>query len=351
MTNDEVVPFGKYKGQPVEALAADRDYCDWLCAQPWFTTKYRDVYNIIIINYGSEPQDSPEHNQMQACFLKDTWCLGLAEAAGLTLIDRQIHDRFFETRGWDVVYTAIADYDGYRHVKCEDLRRIETRHWRRLPVCAAPSQKLSVRRLADLPLCCCPPALIRARHLGSGAQDVRGIVHPSDSRGRNHRCADGVLVRSRSRRPRPADRAQADQLKAEARHRFGEHRQHRPRLALIGVVGESVCANHRFDLTGDPTGSTGGFGVDDDPAFGLGLARLPPDAAAAAPQRHPHRRRRHPGLGADRGQAGPRSARSRIRATTSSVSLNGPAGPRLPGTSPATPSSANPAATATACRG
>ena len=32
---------------------------------------------------------------------------------------------------------------------------------------------------------------------------------------------------------------------------------------------------------------------------------------------------------------------SRIRATTSSVSLNGPVGPRLPGTSPATPSAAN----------
>jgi hypothetical protein len=25
-----IVPFGKYRGQPVEALAADRDYCDWL---------------------------------------------------------------------------------------------------------------------------------------------------------------------------------------------------------------------------------------------------------------------------------------------------------------------------------
>jgi len=30
----EVVPSGKYKGQPVEVMAADTDYCEWLAAQP-----------------------------------------------------------------------------------------------------------------------------------------------------------------------------------------------------------------------------------------------------------------------------------------------------------------------------
>jgi hypothetical protein len=44
----EIVPFGKYKGQPVETLAADPDYCEWLIAQPWFTAKYRNVYNIVV---------------------------------------------------------------------------------------------------------------------------------------------------------------------------------------------------------------------------------------------------------------------------------------------------------------
>lgn len=73
----EVVPFGKYKGQPVETLVADADYCEWLVAQPWFSAKYRNVYNVVI-NYGGEPQDSPEHNQMQARFLDDDWCLALA---------------------------------------------------------------------------------------------------------------------------------------------------------------------------------------------------------------------------------------------------------------------------------
>jgi len=35
MTGD-IVPFGKYKGQPVEALQGDPAYADWLAAQPWF---------------------------------------------------------------------------------------------------------------------------------------------------------------------------------------------------------------------------------------------------------------------------------------------------------------------------
>jgi hypothetical protein len=33
MTAD-IVPFGKYKGQPVEAMMADRDYCAWALSQP-----------------------------------------------------------------------------------------------------------------------------------------------------------------------------------------------------------------------------------------------------------------------------------------------------------------------------
>jgi len=64
----DIVPFGKYKGRPVVDLIADRSYTDWLAAQPWFRQRYGNVYNLII-NTGSVPQDSPEHNAMQARFL------------------------------------------------------------------------------------------------------------------------------------------------------------------------------------------------------------------------------------------------------------------------------------------
>ena len=43
-----IVPFGKYKGQPVEVLAGDRAYCDWLTGQAWFRERYGNVYTLIV---------------------------------------------------------------------------------------------------------------------------------------------------------------------------------------------------------------------------------------------------------------------------------------------------------------
>jgi len=40
MSDNAVVPFGKYKGQPVEVLASDRDYSEWLLAQGWIAHRY-----------------------------------------------------------------------------------------------------------------------------------------------------------------------------------------------------------------------------------------------------------------------------------------------------------------------
>ncbi|MGH3304119.1 MAG: helix-turn-helix domain-containing protein [Streptosporangiaceae bacterium] len=34
------VPFGKYRDQPAERMAADTGYCRWLLAQPWFGASY-----------------------------------------------------------------------------------------------------------------------------------------------------------------------------------------------------------------------------------------------------------------------------------------------------------------------
>src|SRR6266702_1847298 len=132
-TGGEIVPFGKYKGQPAELLLADTDYCEWLTAQPWFRDRFRNVYNLII-NHGGERQDSPEHNQMHAAFLDDQWCFALADllrpgmkhaystAAARKLLDHSpryqkfqecvelethtagICDRLFEDHGWDVVF-------------------------------------------------------------------------------------------------------------------------------------------------------------------------------------------------------------------------------------------------------
>ena len=132
----EIVPFGKYKGQPVEVLIADRDYADWLSQQPWFRERYAPTYQLIV-NYGTAPTETPEHNEMQAAFLDATWALAVAKAAWedaafdshskraaawlhriaalpATWAPRArrvgaVIDRLqFEDRGWDVTYDVVS---------------------------------------------------------------------------------------------------------------------------------------------------------------------------------------------------------------------------------------------------
>ena len=43
--NKQLVPFGKYKGQPVSVMQNDTQYCDWLATQDWFRERYANVYN------------------------------------------------------------------------------------------------------------------------------------------------------------------------------------------------------------------------------------------------------------------------------------------------------------------
>jgi len=105
----ELMPIGKHKGESVlSVLEADPSYCEWLAQQPWFREKYGTTYNVIV-NYGEPPQDSPEHNQMQAQFLDDEFTLRLsrvlAAGDGSPLQDAEaIVNRRFEVQGWDVAF-------------------------------------------------------------------------------------------------------------------------------------------------------------------------------------------------------------------------------------------------------
>lgn len=64
----EIIEFGKYKGQPIQVLANDQEYTSWLASQPWLKDRYPVVYNVIINNF-SDPEETPEHNRLQAKFL------------------------------------------------------------------------------------------------------------------------------------------------------------------------------------------------------------------------------------------------------------------------------------------
>ena len=87
MKPTDIVPFGKYKGQPIEVLRSDPGYCDYLTAQDFCKQKYPTVYQYIINHFG-EPTETPEHNKLQVMFLDDTFCLRLLNILGWLPLDK-----------------------------------------------------------------------------------------------------------------------------------------------------------------------------------------------------------------------------------------------------------------------
>lgn len=70
----KIIPFGKYKGQPVEVLKEDDQYREWLMQQDWLRSRFPELRTIIVNNFG-QPNDTPEHNAMVAKFIDDDYCM------------------------------------------------------------------------------------------------------------------------------------------------------------------------------------------------------------------------------------------------------------------------------------
>ena len=67
-----IVPFGKYKGQPITTLINDTKYLEWCKQQEWFQ-KFPIVYNICVnqtITSTNQNSKTPEHNKLQNLFLE-----------------------------------------------------------------------------------------------------------------------------------------------------------------------------------------------------------------------------------------------------------------------------------------
>ena len=64
----DIVPFGKYRGQPIEMMQADRGYMQWLEAQPWVREQFPALLQIINVQQ-TELSNTPEHNRLQNMFL------------------------------------------------------------------------------------------------------------------------------------------------------------------------------------------------------------------------------------------------------------------------------------------
>jgi hypothetical protein len=83
------VPFGKYKGQPLEILLSDTSYITYQKQQPgfmkWLEENHVTIYNIFTTG-AQQVQDTPEHNKLQARFLDKKFQLAFAElASGFTI--------------------------------------------------------------------------------------------------------------------------------------------------------------------------------------------------------------------------------------------------------------------------
>lgn len=68
-----LVPFGKYKGQPITTLLNDTKYLEWCKQQEWFK-HFPIVYNICVnqtITTNNENSKTPEHNKLQNLFLDE----------------------------------------------------------------------------------------------------------------------------------------------------------------------------------------------------------------------------------------------------------------------------------------
>ncbi|UTF51823.1 hypothetical protein NLA06_08035 [Desulfomicrobium sp. ZS1] len=67
-----LAPFGKYEGQPLEVLLADKPYCAWLVGQADLREQYPDLRDMIYKEHGNDIK-TPNHNRMQAEYLtRDT---------------------------------------------------------------------------------------------------------------------------------------------------------------------------------------------------------------------------------------------------------------------------------------
>ena len=90
MNGNDIIPFGKYKGQPIEVLLNNPSYCHWLKEQEWFKEKFNNspIYQIIINNFG-ETEATPEHNALQIRFNDKDFCFALAKLCNYHLMTKK----------------------------------------------------------------------------------------------------------------------------------------------------------------------------------------------------------------------------------------------------------------------
>lgn len=81
----DTVPFGKYKGQPVENMLANRDYMNWLELQPWFRERFSHLMRQP--TQIDQSQKTPAHNKLQVLFLDFEYAKAFARVCDTRLAE------------------------------------------------------------------------------------------------------------------------------------------------------------------------------------------------------------------------------------------------------------------------
>lgn len=123
MSESNIVPFGKYKGQPIEVLAQDKQYAEWLSSQPWFREKFSNI-NTIIINNFREASETPEHNKLQAKFLDEHFLVSLSNHILKHIILKNAHTFTEDKTGKETRYVYLTGTNWHKY-ESGDIHYVE----------------------------------------------------------------------------------------------------------------------------------------------------------------------------------------------------------------------------------
>lgn len=84
-----LVPFGKYEGQPLEVLLADKSYCAWMVGQASIREQHPELCNLAFKEHGTGLK-TPSHNRMQVEYMTEEVSLRLFYLVNPKIFD---HDK------------------------------------------------------------------------------------------------------------------------------------------------------------------------------------------------------------------------------------------------------------------
>ena len=102
-------PFGKYKGQPLQAALADADYMRWVMSQADIADRHPDLFEFLVNGPLKGTQDTEQHNRMQVRLLDKKEVAKVLTSAFKTSGPLEIASVRFEVFNWDAVVTTRND--------------------------------------------------------------------------------------------------------------------------------------------------------------------------------------------------------------------------------------------------